>query len=92
MGDIRKTLGEREYDKFVESPTRPERTAVETFDINSINGPMSGVIWNTFQYSYPTPDQEVITFYLSAVLKATVTLNYTNSTKNFLLSGSVVKT
>lgn len=30
MGDIRNTLDERQYDKFVESPTRPGKTAVES--------------------------------------------------------------
>lgn len=35
MADIRNTLDEREYDKFVESPTRPGKTAVES--VTAIN-------------------------------------------------------
>jgi hypothetical protein len=85
-------LEDRERDKFVESPSRPGRTAVETFDINSINGPLSGVVWDAFDYQYPTTTQEIIQLYeggLSGTLKARVVLNYTDATKKFLLDGTV---
>jgi len=92
-GPIRDTTGERIQDAFVESPTRANKTAVETFDLNSINGPLSGVKWDAFNYQYPTTTQEIVSLYeggLSGTLKATVTLNYTDATKKFLSNGQVV--
>ena len=97
-GQIRDTTGERIQDAFVESPTRANKTAVETFvgnasDLQSINGALSGIKWDSFDYQYPTATQEIVRLYeggLSGLLKATITLNYTDSTKKFLVNGTVV--
>ncbi len=93
-GPIRQSTGERIHDAFIESPTRDNKTAVEVSDLNSINGPLAGVVWDAFTYQYPSSNQEIVSLYeggTSGTLKATVTLNYTDSTKKFLSSGSVVK-
>lgn len=97
-GPIRDTTGERAQDVFVESPTRSNKTAAEVVvanpnDIKSINGALSNIKWDSFDYQYPTTTQEIIRLYeggLLGTLKATVTLNYTNTTKQFLLNGTVV--
>ena len=88
----------REYDNFVDSPTRPGMTAREVVvgnitELKSINGALSGIKWDAFQYQYPTSTQEIITLFeggLTGTIKATVTLNYTDSSKKYLLSGGVV--
>ena len=97
-GPIRDTTGERIQDAFVESPTRALKTAVEVsvgnFDqVKSINGALSNIKWDAFSYDYPTAVQEIISLYeggLSGALKATITLNYTDSTKSFFTNGTVV--
>jgi hypothetical protein len=91
-------LQDRERDKFVESTTRPSNTAVEVVignasEIQSINGALSNIKWDAFDYQYPTTTQEIIRLYeggLVGTLKATVTLNYTDSTKKYFTSGTVV--
>lgn len=92
-GPMRLTLEERQFDSHVESPTRSNKTAIETFDVNSINGALSGIKWDAFDYQYPTAVQEIIRLYeggLTGTLKATVTLNYTDSTKKFFVNGTVI--
>lgn len=95
-GPIRNTTGERAFDVFVESPTRANKTAVEVLvgnasALQSVNGPLSGVVWDNFTYEYPSLTQEIIILKEGITTKATVTLNYTDATKKFLLNGTVIK-
>lgn len=93
-GPIRDTTGERAQDMFVESPTRSGKTSVETIVSNlkdAINSPLYGVEWNNFTYDYPSSTQEVITLKQDLINKAIITLNYTDSTKQFLTSGIINK-
>lgn len=97
---MRDTRELREFDKFVPSPTRTneDSSAVEMVvgnpnDLKSVNGALSNIKWDAFDYQYPTTTQEIVRLYeggLTGTLKATVTLNYTDATKKFLLNGSVV--
>jgi hypothetical protein len=88
---IANTTGERIFDAFVESPSRANKTAVEvTGQLDSVNGPLSGILWDNFTYQYPSPTQEIVSLFEGVTLKATVTLNYTDATKKYLSSGSVV--
>lgn len=97
-GPIRGERTLREFDSYIESPTRANMTAVESVignpdALKSINGPLSNIKWDAFQYQYPSPTQEIIMLFeggLIGALKATVTLNYTDSSKKYLSSGGVV--
>lgn len=97
-GPFKSVILDREHEKFVESPTRANMPAVEVVvgnpnDLKSINGALSNIKWDSFDYQYPTTTQEIVRLFeggLTGALKATVTLNYTDTTKKFLLNGSVV--
>ena len=66
------------------------RRALHVTNINQI---IANWPWLSFQYAYPDSVTEVITFYSTTTftgLLGTVTLVYTNSTKEFLSSGTAV--
>ena len=80
--------GDREYQKFVE--TADGNAAVR---VTSIGEMLSGISYDSILASYPTDSSEVYSYYnngLSGDLVATVTVVYTDSTKNVLTS--VVRT
>ena len=74
---------DREYNKFVE--TGDGKTAVRTLLSNGFVLPK----FDEFEVTYPSSTQEVYDFKLATVTVATVTLNYTNATKEFLLNGAL---
>lgn len=45
--------------------------------------------WDNFSVTYPSATQEVYVFKLGSTTQQTITLNYTDSTKEFLLNGAV---
>ena len=49
---------------------------------------LDGISWDEVQASYPNAVTEVYEFYLTAALVATVTVVYTNSSKQLLLSAT----
>ena len=81
---LRKTIDDREYRKFVESLTRPDHTAIETFVGNS--APISGLDYDTITATYPTTSSEVYTYTLLAATIQVVTVTYTDDTKKILTS------
>ena len=63
------------------------RRVIETTDVSSI---LRGVVWKSFEVTYPSVTQEIYTFYSEnnkTGALVTVTLNYTDSTKEDLLDG-----
>ena len=65
----------------------------EPIPIKSINtSVLMNVKWDSFSYQYPSSTQEIVNLYLGGLtgtLKAIITLNYTDTTKNFLLNGTI---
>ena len=61
-------------------------------DLSKVAVTFAGILfdYDSGAATYPTSVQEVYSFYLSAVLVKTITLNYTNSSKKFLASWSKV--
>ena len=61
-------------------------------DLTTVAVTFAGILfdYDSGSATYPTSVQEVYSFYLSAVLVKTITLNYTNSSKKFLASWSKV--
>ena len=52
-------------------------------------GPMGIAPCNSFQVAYPSPTQEVWTFYQDGVLVNTMVLDYTDASKEFLSAGGL---
>lgn len=76
------------------SGEKAERVLIADQPIDTAAGLLTGVEWESFAVAYPTATQEVFTFYSDNAqtdLVATITINYTDSTKVDLLNGSVVK-
>lgn len=71
-----------EIDKFVESPTRSEKPAIEVTSHNTYTGMY-------FDATYPTTTRDVITWYTDSTkttLFSTITINYTDTTKKDILN------
>lgn len=70
---------DREHHKFIESPTRPNKTAIE------ISGAVTNVspfgLFDKIAASYPTATSEVYTYSLSGSVIGTITVDYTDDTK-----------
>lgn len=67
------------------------RRVIETTDVSSI---LRGIVWKSFAVTYPSTTQEVYTFYANndkTDALVTVTLNYTDATKEDLLDGFLTK-
>lgn len=96
-GPISNNVLDREIDKFVESPTRANKTAVEVFVGNGgeiSGGLLAGVVYDYGTVAYPTTTKEIYSFYSGGVggtLVATVTLNYADSQKENLSTFEVIK-
>jgi hypothetical protein len=63
--------------------------ATDAFKVEPISGTLVTEEWDYLAVTYPLATQEVYMFYnggVSGVLVATVTVNYTDSTKNNLLN------
>lgn len=94
---IPKTIEGREQNKFVESSTRPNGTAVEVAISNKVDlyqgSIIAGVEYDAITFSYPDSVTEIHRYYLGGVngnLVATVTAIFqTNSKKNLI---SLVRT
>jgi hypothetical protein len=88
---IKNSILDREFDKFVESPTRPGNSSVEVLAyINSKFTVPSDAF--AFTVSFPTSSSESYEFrdsYPSGAILKTVTLYYSNSTKTVLIGGEV---
>jgi hypothetical protein len=69
-----------EFQKFVESPTRPGKPAIEVADVSS-KIPSD---YDNGKVLRPTSTQEVFQFFKGLTLVRTITLNYTDSTKQDL--------
>lgn len=85
---ISNNLNNREFDKFKE--TQGGETAVRVIEASGL---LSGVVFDAVSVSYPTNTTEVYTFKtggVSGITVATITLTYTNVSKQNL--SSVVKT
>lgn len=79
---------DREFAKFKQ--TNAGDTAVRTIiDQDSING-LKIPYHDEGTVTYPSANQEVYTFKLATVTVGVLTLNYTSSTKEFLLNWSLV--
>lgn len=74
--------------------TVPHNTADKPlFATDLSSGPLAGVKFDSWEYEYPVATQVIIKLFeggLTGTLKATVTFNYTDSTKKCVLNGSVV--
>lgn len=79
---IPKNFKDRERLRFVESPTRPNETAVEIVGSVSTTGPFG--YYDKVAASYPTATREIYTYSLSSTLLGTITVDYTDSTKKYL--------
>lgn len=94
---IPKTIEGREQNKFVESSTRPNGTAVEVAISNKVDlyqgSIIAGVEYDAVIFSYPDAVTEIHRYYsggVSGQLVATVTATFqTNNKKNLL---SLVRT
>lgn len=94
---IPKTIEGREHNKFVESSTRPNKTAVEVAISNKVDlyqgSIIAGIEYDAVTFSYPDAVTEIHRYYLGGVngnLVATVTAIFqTNSKKNLI---SLVRT
>lgn len=94
---IPKTIEGRELNKFVQSPTRENGTAVEVKVSNKVDlyqgSIIAGVEYDAVLFSYPDSLTEIHRYYLggtSGTLVATVTATFeTNSKKNLI---SLVRT
>lgn len=85
---------DREFHKFIESPTRPGKSAVEIVgEITTTTGPFSPPSSSdAFTVSYPNSVTEVYEFRTGGVggtIIKTVTLIYSSASKQNLLSGVV---
>ena len=94
---IPKTIEGREQNKFVESSTRPNGTAVEVKVSNKVDlyqgSIIAGIEYDAVTFSYPDNVTEIHRYYLGGVdgeLVATVTAVFDSSSKKNLLS--LVKT
>lgn len=71
-------------DKYVESITRPNKTAVEVSLANSEL--VSGIDYDEIAVTYPTTVSEVFTYKLAAATIKTITITYTDDNKGDLTS------
>jgi hypothetical protein len=74
---------DNENRKFVDSPTRPDQSAVEV--VNGGDYTPFGK-FDEIKVTYPNNTTEVYTYSLSSTNIGTITVTYTNSSKNNLLS------
>jgi hypothetical protein len=77
------SIKDREFGKFVESPTRPGSPAIEVVG-DFAGGLVAGTGYTTIDVTYPTTIQEVYTFKLLLATVQTITVDYTTSTKDIL--------
>ena len=86
-----RTIEGREQTKFVESPTRPNNSAVEVV-LGGSSAPIEIIDKSPFgdfdeiQASYPTASSEIYTYKLTSNTIGTVTVTYTDSDKKDLQS------
>ena len=81
-----KTIEGREYTKFVDSPSRPNSSAVEGViynDVKFINVSPFGE-FNKIEVAYPTNVREVYTYSLDSNVIGSVTVDYTDASKKLL--------
>jgi len=94
MAIVNDAIKDMEKDKFIESPTRPGKPAIEvvgsSWSSASSGSILSGVVYDEMQATYPTTTQEVYVYKASTITVATITVDYTDTTKCFI--HSVVKT
>lgn len=90
---IPKTIEGREQNKFVESSTRPNGTAVEVAISNKVDlyqgSIIAGVEYDAITFSYPDSVTEIHRYYLGGVngnLVATVTAIFQTNLKKNLIS------
>lgn len=72
-GDIR----DREHKKFVESPTRPGQTAVET---------IVAQVWDELSTTFPAPNQDLFTYKNNGETVQTILVTYDSADKKQILS------
>ena len=73
---------DRERDKFLEHPSG--ETSVRVFTSGGTGSVVDGVIFDSIQVTYPNATTEVFEYYeggLAGTLNATVTVTYTDATK-----------
>lgn len=56
----------------------------------NVIGSALDVVWDSFTVDYPSTTQEVYSFFSASSLVKTITLNFTDATKENLSSGSKV--
>jgi hypothetical protein len=86
---IASTLAHRETDKFVESPTRANKTAVEVTSTGKMIPPPEA---DSITVAYPNATTEVYSYRvggISGTVIKTVTVIYTNASKGSLASVEV---
>jgi hypothetical protein len=87
-GRFNDSIGDRNYDKFVE--TSDGSTAIRTSSIGEL---LAGFKYDSIVAAYPTTSSETYSYYnggVSGTLVATITVVYTDATKEVLTS--VVRT
>jgi hypothetical protein len=82
-----KNRNDREFSKFVDSPSRPGSAAVET--VSFVGNLLSGINFDSISFSYPDSRTEVFTYYLGGLdgdVVAIVTAIYYDTSKRKLKS------
>ena len=81
------TRHDREFFSYTEPSTGIVAKRVEIAKSNEL---ILGSDYDNIAVTYPTNIREVFTFSLSAVTVRTVTVDYSNSSKNFIINVGVV--
>jgi len=79
------TIQDRDFNNFVEINGVPHRRVTGTIDV-VLGSLLDGVQFDAIFASYPTVSSEVFTYQLSAVTQATITVTYTDATKEVFVS------